>query len=94
MGATLRNLPALAYSRRVGDVRYKHRLVAGCADDQFEVVDLRGLASVPLDRAEQEAVKRLAIARIGPRPKRGDTDPKPTNLKFERLWPARLAVGV
>ena len=81
------NLPALAYSRRGGDVRREHRLVARCADDQFELVDVRGLASVPLDRAEQQAVKRLAIARIGLRSKRSDTDPKRTNLQFERPWP-------
>jgi hypothetical protein len=39
-------------------------------------------------------VKGLAIVRVGLRSKCGNPDAEPAYLKFERLWRARLVVGV
>jgi hypothetical protein len=66
-------------------VHGEHLRVATCADDQFEVVDLRGLASVALDRAEQQTMQRLTITGVRLRVKCCDRDAKPPYFKFERL---------
>jgi hypothetical protein len=66
-------------------VRGEHLRVATCADDHFEVVDLRLLASVALDRANQQPMQRLGVIGVGLRAKRCDRDAKPAYFKFERL---------